>query len=307
MTRDPLLEKLRKLETLRSIAGSSDTLPLIGKALGERSNLLVEKAASIVHEKELAALVPDVVAAFDRYLDHPDTDPGCRAKIALARALSALDHRDSDPFERGAAHVQREPVWGKHVDVAGPLRGICVQALIGCTIAPDRLLRLYVDRFADEDKVVRTEVAAALAQLGGIESVLLLRLKALTGDAEAEVVGQCLLSLLDREPEESVAFVARFLDAPTDELRFEAASALAQARSATALPYLERFWAGEGLSTDLRLAIVGALAASPRPESAEFLLRIIDENPGRIAEAAVAAVRASRFANAVRDRLPDDQ
>jgi HEAT repeat protein len=303
MKRDPLLEKLRKLEALRAIAGSSEALPLVRKALHERSSLLVEKAASIVQEKELAGLAPDVVAAFTRFLEHPSDDPGCRAKIALARALSALDHRDPEPFERGAAHVQREPVWGKLIDVAGPVRGICVQALIGCAIDHDRLLRLYVDRFADDDKVVRTEVAAALAQLGGTESILLLRLKALAGDAEPEVVGQCLLSLLDREPEESVGFVARFLDAPSDELRFEAVSALGQARSAAALPHVERFWADERLSTDLRLATVGALAASPRPESSDFLLRAIGQYPGRIAEAAVAAACASRFAHSVRDRL----
>lgn len=44
------------------------------------------------------------------------------------------------------------------------------------------------------------------------ECVLSFRLKVLAGDPEAEVIGQCFLSLIDLAPDESVAFVARFLE-----------------------------------------------------------------------------------------------
>ncbi len=64
---------------------------------------------------------------------------------------------------------------------------------------------------ADKEKIVRIDAARAIAQLGGIESVLLLRLKSLAGDPEPEVIGQCFVALLDLSPEDYIPFVADFL------------------------------------------------------------------------------------------------
>jgi hypothetical protein len=51
------------------------------KALGQRNNFIVSKAARLVADAELVALLPEVLAAFDRFfVDAAKTDPKCWAK-----------------------------------------------------------------------------------------------------------------------------------------------------------------------------------------------------------------------------------
>ena len=104
---------------------------------------------------------------------------------------------------------------------------------------------------------MRIEVALAIANVGLPECVLLLRLKVLGGDSEAEVVGQCFLSLIDLAPDESVALVARFLESKSEDIRFEAVSALAQARPREALAQIEGFWSGN-VPHELRLSTLAS-------------------------------------------------
>jgi HEAT repeat protein len=197
-----------------------------------------------------------------------------------------------------------EPVWGGSVDTAGPLRGTCAQALVACDIEPTALLTALTDHFVDTDKWVRVDIARAIAQLDRPESVLLLRLKALCGDSEPEVLGQCFASLLELAPDDSVAFVARFLDAKNEDVCLEAAAALALSRSLEALRAVIRFW-DHAPSQAVRQAIAGALAGSPHPESAEFLLGVVRSHPDAIGCAAIGAMSASRFRNEFRSRLAE--
>ena len=303
MKNDRFKAKLQALEALRAISDAAIAAPALRKGLTEKSNFLVAKAASIIGESGFSDLLPDVLAALDRHFESKtDGDPGCRAKRALAQALKDLDHHDAAPFLRGLECIQREPVWGGTADVAGALRGTCAQALVACDIDPTTLLERLIDRFFDEDKTVRVEVACAIAQLGRPESVLLLRLKALGGDREPEVVGQCLLSLLDLAPDDSIPFVARFLSVDDDDLRFEAVSALAQAKLPQAFHRLEVFWSG-AVTLDLRLATLGALAASPVPDAGVFLADVVASQQRHLAEAALAALASSRFARDMRENV----
>jgi hypothetical protein len=53
------------------------------------------RAATLVGELGLDALVPDLVAAFPRFFDDlPRADPGCSAKTAIVEALRRLGHDD---------------------------------------------------------------------------------------------------------------------------------------------------------------------------------------------------------------------
>jgi HEAT repeat protein len=294
--------KLAALDAVRASREFDGARPMLRKALADRSAYVAAKAAAVVGEAYLTDLVPEVAGAFTRLLAGDDEDPGCRAKDTIAKALKDLDHHDPAPYVAGLGHVQMEAVWGGKVDVAGPLRATCAQALVACDIDAAVLLALLVDHFVDGDKWVRIDVARAIAQLDRPESAVLLRLKALCGDAEPEVVGQCLRSLLECGPPDSVPFVARFLEAPPDDVRFEAMNALAEAKAPEAFGYIARFWEGD-LDLDLRRATLASLAACPHAEAAEFLLGIVGDGGGDLAQAALAALAASRFRKDVRERV----
>ena len=85
-----------------------DLLPLV--ALAHRNNYVVAKAADLVSKFRLSELIPELVAAFDRFFADPiKSDPQCWAKNALSRALAAFEHQDEGVFLRGMRHIQMEP------------------------------------------------------------------------------------------------------------------------------------------------------------------------------------------------------
>src|SRR5438552_4076092 len=80
---------------------------LLRKALGDRVNLVVAKAAELAAELRPGDLTPDLLSAFDRLFENlPKSDPQCWGKNAIARALKDLDYGVAAPFLRGATHVQ---------------------------------------------------------------------------------------------------------------------------------------------------------------------------------------------------------
>ena len=83
-------------------------------------------AARIVAGREMLELASELAPAFVRLCERAtDRDPGCRAKIAIARALRALDAWEDEVFVRGISLVQQEPVWGGKEDTAAELRAEC--------------------------------------------------------------------------------------------------------------------------------------------------------------------------------------
>jgi len=294
-------EKLREIEQLRSAPGPA-TQAKLAKALGNRSNYLVSKAAAVVADLQLAALIPGLVAAFERFLqDAVKTDPQCWAKIAIAKALKDLGHRDPAVFLQGIAHVQMEPVFGGRQDTAGPVRSASALALVDCQLDDFEILSCLADLLVDAEATVRVGAALAIAQLGSPGGALLLRLKARVGDTEPEVTGQCLFSLLSLGTADAVAFVGRFLDHGDAQVRVEAATALGAARDPEALEMLTSRYRREG-DPELRQAIVTAAGASPVTAAADFLLGVIAAGDQNLALAAIEALAASRFRNEFREQ-----
>src|SRR5271165_3124561 len=301
MSKQAFDQKLAALEELRS---AENPAPALRKALKDRNNYYVAKAASIVAQRQLADLTPDLLAAMDRFFsDAVKTDPQCWAKNALIKALKDLGHHGPAVYLRGIEHIQLEPVWGGQADSAGTLRGACALALVECSLDELEILRYLCDRLADTVPTVRVDAALAIGQLGLPAGALLLRLKALIGDEELEVVGQCFASLLSLILEEAVPFVGGFLRGGKEEIRAEAAAALAQSRLEPALEQLTALWR-ERLTPDLRTALLLALAASPLPQSAEFLLSVLGEEPeDDVAKTAITALARSRFHADVQERV----
>jgi HEAT repeat protein len=172
----------RELAVLEAMAGQpldAEGIERVRKALGHENNYLVAKAARLVADNVLVALMPQVRSAYDRFFNDPvKTDPQCWAKNALVKALVTLECRDADVYLRGLRHTQEEPVWGGNSDTAGTLRGICTHALVLCDgLGENQLLQILLTPLLDHDKTVRMEAARAIGQVGSETAALLLKLR----------------------------------------------------------------------------------------------------------------------------------
>jgi HEAT repeat protein len=298
----------RKVEALEAIRWGPDKKAQreqLTRALQERNNFLVARAATIAADLRFDELIPDLLTTYDRFfVDPAKSDPQCLAKHALAESLQRLGHHGADAYVRGISHVQLEPAWGGRADTAARLRGTCARALTDCVLDDIVILRYLTDALADPEKTVRVDAAIAIDQLNRPEGALLLRLRLLTGDAP-EVIGQCCTSLLSLAPDDAVAFVSRFLHDPDVDVQVEAASALAQCRQPESIAVLREFWQTELPASDVRRAILIGLGASALRESAEFLLMAIADEPPTLAETAITALSTSRFGAEFRARAAD--
>ncbi len=187
------------------------------------------RAARVARELRLGAVLPDLLLAFDRFMANaPRLDKRCAAITEIVSALYELDYDDPPPFLAGLKHIQLEASYGPPVDEAAKLRGLSAQGLLR-TRYPDALsevLPLLVDR----EPSARVGAVRALAANGGEAGVLLLRLKVLTGDPEAEILGECFAGLLVASPEKSVPFVSHYIDSPDSSLAEVAILALGGSR-----------------------------------------------------------------------------
>ena len=276
------------------------------EALGAKEGAIVAKAAAIAGELELvhsqtADLVPDLRDAFHRLLEQPvKRDPGCAAKTAIATTLHRCGAYEDALFLTGVRWVQREPVWGGTVDVACELRSVCAMGLLrlGHPFAASEVAELL----ADPEPAARAGAAHAIAYSEDARFAPLLRHKILSGDAETQVIAECLAALLRVEGEQALEFCARVLDA-ADAARAElVAMALGESRRAGALPVLRAWWERTP-SSELRRTALLAIALLRTEAAHAFLLEVITTAPGHDARDAVAALAVFRDDEALRQRV----
>lgn len=287
--------ELEALNALRGNPVTDATEQALRKALSDRVNLMVAKAASISAGLQLRPLIPDLVKSFDRLFEKAaKTDPQCWGKNAISKALKDLDFDESASFVRGLYWVQMEPVWGTEVDTAGTLRGTCALALLQCRdLTRDEKLWHLMRALTDSAANVRADGARALEELGGREAALLLRLKAQMGDREASVTGQALESLLHVEGEAAVPFVAGFLSSPAQEVREEAALSLGASRLTGAVAALISCWQ-ERPGSEAADSLLRGISASRQESAIAFLLDLIRMSSEGEALAALRALELHR-------------
>ena len=278
-------EEVERLSRLRDAGPGAAATAGIRKALADRVGLVVAKAAKVAAELETRDLIPELLAAFERMFEK-ERDPQCWAKNAIAKTLTAMDYRESAPYLRGARHVQMEPVWGGQEDSATSLRGICMLGLASCSdVRRETVFRVLVDGMTDPSRDVRAEAARAVAEMGGDEAPLLLRLKARVGDTELPVLGQVFDCLLQLEGAGAVSFLAALLDHAPEDVQTEAALALGSSRLPEAVEALEKAWETVR-DPELRFTIARAIGASRLERGLAFLLGVVTR--GRAAEARMA-------------------
>jgi HEAT repeat protein len=296
-------EQLAALDALREDEPQARIAPL-RKALAHRNNYVVAKAADLVRGFELRDLTPELLAAFDRlFEDAVKTDPQCWAKNAIGRALAAFEHQDADVFLRGMRHIQMEPVWGGSSDSAGTLRATCALALVQCrSLTNADLLMHLVELLADKDKSVRLEVVHAIEQVGQPSSALLLRLRAILGSDEPEVLGACYSGILRIEGVSAIPWVGRFLDSGDDPAA-EAALAIAGTHSPDGFEVLKKRLAHEA-DPWFCSVLVSAIALTRQDEALEFLFDQV-RSESLHAVAAIEAILRAMPSDEVTKRLED--
>jgi len=295
-------DRLSSIRRLRDQGLTAEIAAELRSALRDRSNLIVAAAAAIVGDQKHPDMLSDLEAAYERFLVDPvKNDKLCRAKIAIIQSLDKLGHDQADSFLRAASHVQLEPVWGGTEDTAAPLRSLAIFAL--ARIDYHGLLPLLVDSMADSHKEVRIAAAQALGFHGSEAAGLLLRLKALVGDKDPEVISECLFGLFNIEPNENIGFVSRFLDSGIMTNCEAAIIALGRSRLPGAFELLKACWHRHPIGLDEEIFL--AMAILRLPASTEFLLEIIATGQERAALSALSALLIHRYDSSLRDRITE--
>jgi HEAT repeat protein len=297
-------DRIQRLRQLRAAPPDGDGEAAIRKGLQDRSNLVAAEAAKTIAALRLSSLIPALVAAFEPLFDEPaKSDPKCWAKTAIVKALTDLDYDQSAPFVRGLGHIQMEAVWGGTEDSAGQLRAMCALALVQCTdLRRVQIMRHLVDALDDGEDAVRAEAVRALAQLGGDEAALLLRLKAKVGDKQVAVLGHAFDSLISIEEGVGVGFVAQYLDSANAGIRDEAALALGASRRTDAVGVLIERWK-QTRSAEFGSVLLRALCSSRTPPAIDFLLDAVATGSDRESAAALAALALLDGSEEIRNRI----
>ena len=308
-------EQIAALDALRQLPPEAATEPL-RKALTNRNNFVVGKAADLIRTLNLPQLTPDLLTAYDRFFeDAIKTDPQCWAKNAISRALAAFEHQDAAVFLRGMKHIQPEPSYGGASDSAGTLRATCALALVQCrSLIEADLLAHLVELLGDKDKAVRAEVVRAIEQVGSPSAALLLRLRAILDlnvrsrkpgqqpEEEPEVLGACYSGILRIEGASAIPWISRFL-ASSDDPAAEAALAIAGTHSPQAFEVLRQRFTEES-DPWFRSVLLSAIALTRQDAALEFLLDLV-RTQSLQAEAAIEALLRAMPSDEITKRLQE--
>lgn len=295
-------DRLAELETAIEGADGGALAQVLEQALGDRRYRVVALAAHHAGEKLVYDCIPQLLAAWPRFLDKPvKGDPNCLAKKVIARALFDLDCDNVDFYLAAIRYRQMEPVWGGSVDTATDVRCSAAMGLVGTGYS--RALVDVAELLVDSEPPVRAGAARAIACGNPREAELLLRLKAMTGDEDALVLGECFGGLLSLEPDESPAFVARFLDAEDDAVVEAAALALGESRLPASLALLQAAWDEVYVPAELRRVLVRAAALHRSDAAFDWLLGLAAEGSAAIAAEIVDVLSIYRHNEKLADRL----
>lgn len=287
----------QKLEALQSFGAKE-----LRKALADKNNFYVGKAAKRAAALNATDLIDPLVEAFHRFLEGgAEADPKCWAKADILVALYDLGYREPALYQSAFRCIQLESVWGGKEDSATLVRSQAVLALVESNLDPIQLLRTLLPGLGDKAKSVRIETIRALTRLGRWEGELLIRQKLLLGDADPEVLGNGFSAILELDQQGAVPFVIEFLGSEDEATQLEAAASLAQSRHQQAFDAVAALWPSI-LTRDLRRTIIIGLGASPLDDARDLLLNILRNDQQENATCAVTALASGRH----RDTLKAD-
>ena len=294
--------KLSRLAELREAPETPELHKELAKHLTDKSAHVVARAAAVVDARKIEPLAEEVEAQFERFMVDPiKLDKGCIAKTAIATCLASLEQGSAEIFLKGLRHIQLEPSFGGPVDTAVEFRS---QSAFGLpsTGYPDTVLELTT-ALADEAYPVRQAAVRALSSFSRIEVEPLLRLKALHGDPEPQVLSETLEALLVLSPERSLAFVERYLDASDDAVAEAAVLALGASRCEGAFELLTSRLDRSFTRSSLTRTVLLAIGMLRREGAIAFLMNVVTDGPRRRAADALRALAIHRYDEALSQRV----
>lgn len=294
---------LAEIHAIREAPEKHELKSELASFLRHRSNHVIAAAADTIAKLEVDGLGPELSSAFVDLMKNPSArDQGCKALFAIAKALATVDFPAPQVYSAGVRHVQMEGSFGPPVDVAAPLRGICAQGLVRMT-HPEALVEC-VRLLVDAEPAARAGSIRALGESGKNEAMLLLRFKALTGDKDDEVMGECFAALLRLAPAQSLDFVASFLESPRQDVPERAALALGESHVAGAFLILRDTWKRK-MHSDLRRTLLLAIALLRLDEGVEFLLTRVAEDSEKSAADALRALNLYTRDETIQKRIEE--
>ena len=269
-------DRLAEVEAAIADADDDALEGVVVGALGDNYFRIVALAARCAGERLIYASMPALIAAYPRFLEKPvKRDPNCLAKQAIIRALFELDCDDAEFYLQALRYRQMEPVWGGTVDTATDLRCSAAMGLVSCGYP--RALVEVAELLTDSEAPVRGGAARAIACGNPREAELLLRAKVFAGDEDALVLADCFAGLLTVEPDDSPAFVARWLAAKDPAVAEAAALALGESRLPQAFVHLAEAWNEVVVDAGFRRVLIRAAALHRSDESYQWLLDLAAE------------------------------
>jgi HEAT repeat protein len=295
---ESLFVKLQQIDD----ATVADHLNLLKTTLQGKSHLLVARAAKIAGDYQLAELTSLMRAAFDRFMEKPEkTDKECQAKLAIIKALNALDYRDDALFLRAVRHIQLEPVWGGTVDTAAELRG---SAIFG--LASNEYEDLYpelVTLIFDPEIVTRQMAVHCLSELRSETAEVMLRMKIRLGDEDDRVLADAFSGLVKVNSQRSIPFIASYLDEDAPALAEMAALALGESQQEAGFKILIQKWEQSAQSAFKKMLLL-PIAITRLEAAFDFLIeRVIEKEAEDFAIAAIQTLQIYSHHQKVRDRI----
>jgi HEAT repeat protein len=298
---DPVEQALDRLTVLKNEAGGPPVVAELKVFLKNRSNFVVAKAAKVACQARATELVPELMAAFHRFMENPSKlDKGCAATTEIVGALYELDHVEPEVYLIGIHHVQMEGSFGPPVDAAAKLRAISALALARTRhpAALDEIVSLLVDKWPE----ARIGAIRAMAVNGGSAGALLIKLKILTGESEPDVLAECFSGLMVAAPERSLPLIAGFIDSEDIAVAEAALLALGSSRLPAALDLLKARWE-RTVGDPLRKIVLLAIAMIRSDAAIEFLLALLGECTPAVAKDVIAALAFFRNNERVRGQV----
>jgi HEAT repeat protein len=160
---------------------------------------------------------------------------------------------------------------------------------------------LLADLLADSEKAARVAAAQALGGTGAVAAIPLLRFKVRAGDPEPEVISACFSALIGLDPDDSIPFVAEFLERPDEAMQEAAALALGESRQAAALAPLKSFCEQAPAGSLQEVAFL-SLAMLRLPAAIDSLLEVVSQQNQDSASAAISALAIYRHNPSIRER-----
>jgi HEAT repeat protein len=166
-----------------------------------------------------------------------------------------------------------------------------------------RALVEIAELLTDSEAPVRSGAVRAIACGNPREAELLLRAKVFSGDEESFVIGECFSGLLTVEPDESLAFVAGYLDDDNEDLAEASALALGESRVEGAVERIRQVFEGVHVPFERRQLLVRAAALHRSEEAFDWLLELVAGRDNRIVEEIVDALAIYRHNEKLARRL----